>query len=230
MPSYFVQLGAIWIATLAISYPLFINKIMKESLGLGREIQEISDFPYTCRKIIDPITEGCEDMWIDYEKRVLYAACASTTSRLHWTPSMTRLNHTGTSGGDHILMLDLDSPGVDGRFGMRELAFSGYRGPAGITAPDLHGFSVDVLDDKTLRFILVNHRRPSDESGSLLLDAKEFGANSTVEFFELPRGTDATTLEWKRTVYDSAIYTPNRVASMGNGDFYVTNDKYAKGK
>ena len=126
-------------------------------------------------------------------------------------------------------MLNLDSPGVDGKFGMRELTFSGYKGPAGATAPDLHGFSVDVLDDKTLRFILVNHKRPADESGSLLLDAKELGANSTVEFFNLARGLDATSLEWKHTVYDPAIYTPNRVASMGNGDFYVTNDKYAKG-
>ena len=228
MVSYFTHLGAVSIAMIAISYRWFLKDIIYGSIGYHREIQDISDFPYTCRKIWDPIAEGCEDMWIDHEKRVLYAACAPSVGRIRWTPSMSALNESGRSQKDHVLMLDLDHPGTDGKFNMKELPFSGYSGPAGATTIDTHGFSVDILDDNTLRFLMINHRPPTDETGSFLLSAKKYGANSTIDFFQVERGFGASKLEWKRTVADPAIYTPNNIASMGNGDFYISNDKTAK--
>ncbi|KAI4145893.1 MAG: hypothetical protein LQ340_006126, partial [Diploschistes diacapsis] len=106
---------------------------------------------------------------------------------------MTLLNERGRSQADHMVVLDIDNPGADGLFGMRDLELSGYKGAFGGKDIDLHGFDVEILDDETLRFYVVNHRPPVNES--LPLPGKEFGANSTVEIFDVIRGKEATEMK-----------------------------------
>lgn len=229
MPSFFVTFTAVLIGTIAVSYPFFFKDLLFETVGVGRVIQDLSEFPYTCRRITHPRMEGCEDMWLDAEQRLLYAACAPALSRVAWTPSMSYLNASRRTGEDHVAVLDIDNPGADGLFGLRELKLSGYTGAAGTQSIDLHGFDVEVVDKNTLRFFMVNHRPATDESGTLFLNAKDVGANSTVDIFEVGRGKTATEMKWVRTVSDAAIYTPNRLALTGDGGFVISNDKSGKG-
>ena len=142
--------------------------------------------------------------------------------------SMTFLNHRRRSKADHMVVLDIDNEGDDGLFGQRDLKLSGYVDSVGGNAIDLHGISVETLDDETLRFYLVNHRPPVN--GTLELDAAKIGANSTVEIFDVARGKGTTEMKWVRTISDEAIYTPNRIASTHDGGFLISNDKPTKSK
>jgi hypothetical protein len=229
MPSFYLTFTAIFAGIVAISYPLFFRDLIYTTAGIGRVVEDISAFPYSCRRIRHPRLEGCEDMWFDADKRVLYAACAPSYGRMWWTPSMTYLNVSGRSLEDHVVMLDVDNPGADGLFGLRELELKGYTGVGGFKNMDVHGFDVDIVDDKTLRFYMVNHRPATDSSGQFFLDPLKSGANSTVEMFDVPRGFQNTHMKWVKTVADEAIYTPNRVAATQDGGFLVTNDKPYKG-
>ena len=127
-----------------------------------------------------------------------------------------------------MVILDIENPGEDGLFGQRDLKLSGYIDSLGGNAIDLHGFDVEILDEKSLRFYLVNHRPPVN--GSLELDATKFGANSTVEIFDVARGKETKEMKWVRTVADEAIFTPNKVTATHDGGFLLTNDKSAKSK
>lgn len=66
----------------------FYQLVLKESLattfGVGRVIQTIDEFPYTCRRVEHPRLEACEDIWLDNEGRTLYAGCSGTDGRLAW--------------------------------------------------------------------------------------------------------------------------------------------------
>ena len=141
---------------------------------------------------------------------------------------MTYLNATGRTGKDHLAVLDIDNPGADGAFDLRDLEFAGYTGHAGTKEIDLHGFDVEIKDSKTLRFYMINHRPPTE--GSLLLDATKLGANSTIEIFDVPRGKENMVAKHIRTISDKAIFTPNNVAATGDGSFIVSNDKPEKSK
>ena len=92
---------------------------------------------------------------------------------------------------------------------------------------DLHGLNVQVIDNKSLKFWLINHRPPVDETGTLL-DASKLGANSTVEGFEAERGKDE--LVHIRTIWNEATFASNKVAVMGDGAFVVTNHMSFRGK
>lgn len=124
-----------------------------------------------------------------------------------------------------MIALDIDKPGSDGLFGLRAIETVGYVGAQGDEALDLHGMDAEVIDDETLHFYLVNHRPPVDANKNLL-DAEQYGANSTVEVFELKRGY--ATMRHLRTVASPEIRTPNRVAAVGGGAFLVTNDASVK--
>ena len=140
--------------------------------------------------------------------------------------SMDALNDTGLGREDRISVLDIDTPGSDGLFNVRQLKpTGGYSGVAGDGVLRLHGFDVEVVDDSTLRFFLVNHRVPVVTKGKPL-DADKVGANSTVEVFEVKRGSDD--MKYIKTIFDSNIYTPNNIAAMGDGGFVVTNDHSRK--
>ena len=88
MPSIRASLSsALVVACLAAFYQLLLKDLLTISLGVGRVIQTIDEFPYTCRRLEHPRLEGCEDLWLDDEARALYAGCAGTHSRLNWNPA-----------------------------------------------------------------------------------------------------------------------------------------------
>jgi hypothetical protein len=91
---------------------------------------------------------------------------------------------------------------------------------------DLNGFDVEVLEDYTLRFRLVNHRPPTNNATFKPINAKKHGANSTIEVFDLTRGSNA--FRYVKTITSDAVYTPNAIAATGDGGFLVTNDHTAK--
>lgn len=82
-----VQITAIGAVLVAAVYQLFLKDLLFVSLGVGRTMQPLSAFPYSCRRIHHARLEACEDMWIDDEARVLYAACTSAAGRREWNPS-----------------------------------------------------------------------------------------------------------------------------------------------
>lgn len=75
---------ALVVAWGASFYQFYLRDFIQTSVGIGRVIQPIEDFPFSCRRIEHPQLEACEDLWLDNEARVLYAACAGTEGRLHW--------------------------------------------------------------------------------------------------------------------------------------------------
>ena len=143
--------------------------------------------------------------------------------------SVDKLNASGRGPTGYISVLNVDEPGVDGLFGLRQLRPTGFKAASATSdgSLELHGFDVEVLDDSTLRFWLINHRPPITEVG-ILLDAKKVGANSTVEVFDVTRGKDE--MRHVKTVASEAIFTPNKLAATGDGGFLITNDKSAKGQ
>lgn len=138
---------------------------------------------------------------------------------------MTRAGLLNISGrrarGSELIALDIDSPGDDGLFGMRVIKPIGYEGPIGDGTFDSNGFDVDIVDPETLHVYILNLRPPVDENKNFL-DAKELGANTTVEVFELKRGQNE--MHHLRTVASPAIFTGNRPVALGGGAFLVSND------
>ena len=143
--------------------------------------------------------------------------------------SMKDVNVTGRRpGGSELLALDIDNPGEDGLFNFRGIKPVGhYVGATGNRDLDLLGFDAEILDDGTTRFYFVNQRPPVGTSNNII-DASEIGANSTVEIFEMPKGQ--TEMQHVRTILSSEIWTPNRVAAIGDksGAFLLTNDHSVK--
>lgn len=145
---------------------------------------------------------------------------------------MSKLNVSGRRpGADHVAVLDVDTPGVDGLFGVRRLGVRGYEGAVGDGSLDLHGFDVEVVDaGSRLRFWMINHRPPVGEVEGRYLDAGKVGANSTVEVFDLLRGGEGVEeMVHVRTVASKVVATPNKLAATGEGGFVVTNDHSGKG-
>ena len=143
---------------------------------------------------------------------------------------MDRFNISGRrSGGDHISVLSIDSPGGDGPFGLRRLTPIDYAGSTGTGELTLHGFHVEIVDDYKLRFWMINHQPPADrgDGSKTFLDAHRHGANSTIEVFDVIRGEEG--MQHVKTIASQAIVTPNNLAAIGNGGILVTDDHSAKG-
>lgn len=61
--------------------------VLKLGLGIGKVLQPISDFPsYQCRRIHDPLLQGCEDIWLSEATRQLFLACSDSDARTKWLP------------------------------------------------------------------------------------------------------------------------------------------------
>ncbi|KAJ5165782.1 calcium-dependent phosphotriesterase [Penicillium capsulatum] len=209
------------VLAIGVIYKTFIHNFIFLILGVGREIQPIEDFPWTCTRVRHSLLEGCEDIWFDEQDRKLYAACNSLESRKGWSPGGNLFNISARSRTDHIAVIDVDQPGSDGLYGLRQLKIGGYQDDL-----DLHGFDVRKIDGR-LRFWLINHRPPVDHVTGEYLDALVLGANSTVEIFDLDETSD--TLEHIKTVASEAIITPNGVAVEEDGlGFVITNDHNTK--
>ncbi|RDL41400.1 Uncharacterized protein BP5553_01379 [Venustampulla echinocandica] len=226
MRSQAIILGFVAVV-IALVYEFFLKDILFIAIGIGRIIQPIEDFPYSCRKIYgsENILESCEDVWLDDEGRTLYAACVDLKSRHEWSPGGDKLNASGRTPNGHFVALNIDSPGPDGNYGASRLQITGdYLGPAGSRAIDPNGFDVEILPNNRLRFWMTNVRPPVDAVSGEYLDATKVGANGTVESFELIRGGD--TLKWTGTfgANGGVVHSPNKVAADLNGGFVVTND------
>lgn len=65
-------------------YQLWLKEFLAVTVGVGRIIQTIEEFPYSCRRFEHKRLEACEDLWLDDDARVLYAACAGSQHRIEW--------------------------------------------------------------------------------------------------------------------------------------------------
>ena len=128
-------------------------------------------------------------------------------------------------GGASLSVLNIDVPGDDGLFGLRQIQAVGYDGATGDGTLDTVGFDVEVLDNHKLKLRLVNIRPPVDENRQYL-DARKHGGNATIEVFEMERGSSQ--MVHVKTIASHAIQTPNKLATAGDGGFVVTNDMSGK--
>ncbi|MCJ1469947.1 hypothetical protein MMC07_008592 [Pseudocyphellaria aurata] len=225
MISTTTKIVAVGIFLLAALYQGYVKDTLLVRLGIGRHLQPIEDFPYNCRQLRHHRLEACEDLWLDEQERTLYAACGSSASRMNWLPATSCLNASGRAlDGDYVSVLHIDEPGDDGLFGLSQLKpIGGDFAKKEILG--LHGFDVDVMSDSKLKLWLINHRAPVDVDGKLL-DATKLGANSTVEEFEVIRGSNE--MRHIKTIANEMIATPNKLAATGDGGFLVVNDHSSK--
>ncbi|KAJ5908755.1 hypothetical protein N7495_001437 [Penicillium taxi] len=214
-----VKWGLFGLALSALYY--LLHDILFVSIGIGRKIQTIEEFPWTCTRLQHPLLEGCEDMWLDHHGRKLYAACTSIESRQGWSPGGNLFNISARSRTDHISVIDIDRPMSDGLYGLRTLKLDGF--PRDI---DLHGFDVHRTGDR-LRFWLINHQPAVNDATGEFLDPKTAGANSTIEIFDLDNSSEV--LQYVKTIASDSIVSPNNVAVDSDGvGAVITNDHNSK--
>lgn len=208
---------AVVVLAIASFYRLYLHQILVV-LGAFRTVQPIEDFPWNCTQIQHPLLEGCEDIWLDTEGRKLYGGCSDIPTRLGWCPGGDLFNTSARTGKDHVSVLDIDQPGPDGLYGVRQLKIaSNYPGEL-----DLLGFDVRKVGDQ-LRFWLINMRPPVDPATGDALDAYKYGGNLTVEVFDLDQTSE--TLVHVKTIASDALLAANNLAVMEDGvGFLVTND------
>ncbi|KAJ4359440.1 hypothetical protein N0V95_002187 [Ascochyta clinopodiicola] len=211
------------VAWSAAVYQFLIKDILTVGLGLGRVIQSIDEFPYSCQRIEHPQLEACEDLWLDASDRTLYAACAGTKSRMAWNPAISKLDAAGRRpSGAEIVALDIDSIAPNGFFSLRSITPTGSFGAQGNAVLDTVGFTGEFIDDSTIHFYFPN----VPPYHGTYFDATELGANASVEVFEFKRGNNE--MAHLRTIHSPSIWSPNRPAALGAGAFLVTNDHGAK--
>ncbi|KAK7419664.1 hypothetical protein QQZ08_010750 [Neonectria magnoliae] len=221
MANIAVKVGLPVVALLAVLFQVYLKDAVWFGLGIGRTIQPLSDFPYTCRAIRDPRLEACEDMWLSESTRQLFLACSDPIARGKWMPTVGDFNYTARSQKDAIVVLDIDKP-VEQGFAFRALKTPGFTGTAGDGLLSLVGFSaVENIDEGTISLLLINNRPSVDAETGAYLDHASVGANATVELFET--GLEATELKHVHTFANQHIASPNRVAAMGRDSFYVSN-------
>lgn len=74
------------LAILALLYQVILKDLIFVVIGVGKHIQDISEFPYDCRRIEDPRLSACEDMFLSDATRQLFLACSDPLARKHWMP------------------------------------------------------------------------------------------------------------------------------------------------
>ncbi|KAJ3520758.1 hypothetical protein NM208_g13581 [Fusarium decemcellulare] len=223
MASALFKIGLSVVVLLAVFFQVFLKEAIWLGLGIGKVTQPLSDFPYTCRKIVDARMEACEDMWFSESTRQLFLACSDPLARPQWMPNVGRLNVSGRSQKDSIVALDVDKP-IQGSFELRTLKTPGFSGTAGDGLLNLVGFAgIDSSDSDSDRVeLLVINLQPSVDAEGKIGDQYVNGPNSTIELFQT--GAGATELKHVRTYAHGQIATPNRVAALSRDAFYVTND------
>ncbi|KAF2676882.1 calcium-dependent phosphotriesterase [Lentithecium fluviatile CBS 122367] len=214
--------GSVLVALNAAVYQLWLKEILEVTVGVGRIIQNIEEFPYDCQRLEHHRLEACEDLWLDDEARVLYAACAGSQSRVAWNQATDRFNQSGRRpGGGELIALDIDTPGSDGLFNLRAIKPVDYIGAAGDTSFDPIGFDAEIIDAATIHFHIVNERPPVDYQLNYI-SAASMGANSTIDTFEHKRG--ATEMKHLRTIFSPEVYAPNNIAAVGGSAVVIAND------
>lgn len=84
MPSKLITYGAVTTIALATIFQLYLRHGVFVVFGLGRTLQPIEDFPYTCRRLKHPYLEACEDLYLDEDGRRLYLGCVGTRHKGAW--------------------------------------------------------------------------------------------------------------------------------------------------
>jgi len=84
MVNILVKIGLSAIIALAVVFQIYLKDAVWLAFGVGKVFQPISDFPYTCRKIVNPRMEACEDMWLSKSTRQLFLACSDPLTREKW--------------------------------------------------------------------------------------------------------------------------------------------------
>ncbi|KAJ5195490.1 calcium-dependent phosphotriesterase [Penicillium cinerascens] len=59
------------VLAIGVIYRTYTHSFIFLTLGIGREIQPIEDFPWTCIRVRNFLLEGCEDLWLDEQDRKL---------------------------------------------------------------------------------------------------------------------------------------------------------------
>ncbi|RSM19081.1 hypothetical protein CDV31_002002 [Fusarium ambrosium] len=217
----FLFKGGLVAVVLAVIFQVTLKEAIWLAFGIGRMMQPISDFPYTCRKIVDPRMEACEDMWLSESTRQLFLACSDPLTRDLWMPNVAHLNVSARSQKDSIVALDIDKPNKNS-YEFRTLQTPEFPGTAGDGKLQLVGFTgIDNPDSGSIELLVINNR-PSVDAQGKLVDQYADGANATIDLFET--GAEATELKFVRTYADGKIATPNRVAALSRSAFYVVND------
>jgi len=201
---------AVFVAVLAGVYQLYVKPLLV-TLGKGRIIESIGN--EAC--IIVPELQACEKIVLHQQTGIIYLACSTPSSRVHWTPAVGRLNSTGASRSDFIATYDPETSRIT------HLKTAGFPSSRGLS---LHG--MDVIPSSTnsseLFVYLVNHREPLGEQPASLV-----GADSAIEIFKTTVGSG--TLTHVRTVEDPVIITPNDLVGSPDGkSFHFTNDHGTK--
>ncbi|KAF5019499.1 hypothetical protein F66182_8506 [Fusarium sp. NRRL 66182] len=222
MAGSLVKVGLSAVVVLAVLFQVFLKDGVWLLFGIGRVMQPLSDFPYTCRKITDPRMEACEDMWLSEATRQLFLACSDPLARPHWTPNVGKLNVSGMSQRDAIVALDIDKPVNEG-FEVRVLKTPDFSGTAGDGLLSLVGFTGIDTADGAVELLVINNRPSIDAETGAYQDQYAHGANTTIELFTT--GPRAAELKHIRTHADKEIATPNRVAAIDSKTFYFTNDR-----
>ncbi|VUC34843.1 unnamed protein product [Clonostachys rosea] len=220
--AHFLFRWALLILALSVIYKTYLHKTVSLMFGLGNTVQPIEDFGYSCERLHHTDLQACEDLWLDHQSRKLYAACTTPDSRRWWSPGGNKYNVSGRAGTDHIAVLDIDQRGADGLYGLKKVEIA----PGFTSTLDLHGFDAKRVNGR-LRFWIINHKPPVNQTTGEIIADPSLGANSTVEIFDL--NPKSNQLEYVKTIFDPAIIAPNGVTADKDGvGFTVTNDHNSK--
>ncbi|KAJ7478620.1 hypothetical protein B0H11DRAFT_2028056 [Mycena galericulata] len=190
------------LALVAVAYRFWVQPLLL-IYGRGRVLESLGNTD--CTTV--PALAACEKIVLHAPSGVLYLACSSPESRVHWVPAVGQLNASGPSDHDYIA------------------TYAPHTGAVVRLEPSFPGLSVHGMDvvpsaenPSELFIYAVNHRRPAD-----LQSAPTVGADSTIEIFKTTVGS--AVLTHLRTVRDPVIFTPNDIAGNPNGrEFFFTND------
>ncbi|UQC86736.1 uncharacterized protein CLUP02_12238 [Colletotrichum lupini] len=218
---FILQTSIIFTVILGVALQLVLKDPIWLGLGIGKEFQPLSDFPYSCRRIEDPRLQACEDMWLSEATRQLFLACSDPLSRQQWLPNAHHMSASGRSTRDAVIALDIDIPKGDA-FEYRVLETPGFTGTAGDGLLQLVGITgIDAPKGDRVEILVVNNGPSVDPVTGTLLDQKSVGANSTIEVFET--GPKAMGMKHVRTFASANISTPNNIAALSSEEFYFTN-------
>ncbi|KAK2004065.1 calcium-dependent phosphotriesterase [Colletotrichum falcatum] len=222
---FILQTSILFAGIVGVALQLVLKDPIWLAFGIGKTIQPLSDFPYSCRRIEDRRLQACEDLWLSEATRQLFLACSDPLARRQWMPNAAHLNASGRSTRDAIVASDIDSPKGDA-FEIRTLSNPGFSGTAGDGLLQLVGLTgIDSPGGDKIQLLLVNNRPSVDLVTGELLDQASVGANSTIEVFET--GPQAVGMKHIRTFASVNVSTPNNIAALSSVAIYFTNDKGA---
>jgi len=202
-------LGVVF-AILAFIYQIYMGPFLK-MLGVYHTVSTFGlNYP-ACKKHTE--IQACEKLVLHQKSGLLYLACSSLESRLHWLPATDELNTQGRTNDDYVAIYDPATSKIT------RVEFEHFNHPISV-----HGMDVvpSVHNPNELFVYMVNHRSPP--AGQ---DAKLVGADSVIEVFKTTVG--GKRLSHIKTVRDSTIITPNDVIGDADGKgFFFTNDHGSK--